>query len=70
MLELRDTESNGCMLVPNQTYRFEWHMCSPHSANYEIEATIEPANGGFLPFNFRRQYDGPHQDMGGFYFTL
>lgn len=59
MLSLRDIESNGTMLVPGQTYRFEWHVWSPHSAAYEVEATIEPANEGFQRFTWNRAYDEP-----------
>jgi len=69
ILELHDSDSRQCMLA-NGTYRLEWHVWSPHNASYSIQASISPPNPGFPPFNFQRNYQGSHQDMGGFYFTI
>ena len=70
ILQLKDFDSGSVMLVPGHTYRFEWHVWSPSDAEYTIQATVNPDNPGFAPFDFFKQYTGAHRDMGGFYFTV
>lgn len=70
ILTLKDTDQGKCLLVPGHTYRLEWHSWSPQAAHYEIAAHIDPSTDGFPPFDFKRDYDGPKSDMGGFYFTV
>ena len=70
ILTLTDKDQNSIMLVPGQTYRFEWHTWGPGDAEYAIDATVVPANPGFPDFHFDKKYTGPNTDMGGFYFTV
>ncbi len=70
MLTLKDGETGNCSLVPGNTYRFEWHVWSDTNANYAIKAKVDPANIGFPDFDWKKQYDKPLQDMGGFYFSV
>lgn len=70
IMTLRDNANNSCMLVPGQTYRFEWHVWSNQEANYTIKAAVEPSVNGFPPLNWQREYNSPHNDMGGFYFSV
>ena len=69
ILTLRDNDSASSMVVPGQTYRFEWHVWSAQTSDYQIAASVTPTPVSFPPFNLTRTYNGPHQDMGGFYFT-
>jgi hypothetical protein len=72
LLKLRDNNSGTTMLVPGKTYRFEWHVWSATSANYSINADTDPSIPGYFPLQWtppQSSYNGPHQDMGGFYFT-
>ena len=70
ILSSRDSDSKECMLASGMKYRFEWHVWSSTSAEYKIEADVIPTTPGFPPFNWDKSYDGAHQDMGGFYFTV
>ena len=70
ILTLRDSDKGDIMLVPGQTYRFEWHVWSATAADYEIDASVAPASHGFPPFNWKKSYPNADTDMGGFYFTL
>jgi hypothetical protein len=73
LIELRDSTSGSCMLVPGKTYRFEWHVWSSNSADYTIDAKVIPNNNSFPPLHWgppQSSFTGPHQDMGGFYFTI
>lgn len=70
ILTAKDGETKSCMLTPGYTYRLEFHMWSSGAAKYKIEANMDPANPGFPPFTFEKEYDDAEQDMGGFYFTV
>ena len=70
LVTVRDEGEGSCDLVPGFTYRFEFHVWGAQSADYLIKAKIAPPNPNFEDFNWERHYDGPHQDMGGFYFSL
>lgn len=73
LIKLRDNDSGGCMLVPGKTYRLEWHVWASEPADYLIDATVTPDNNAFTPFTWsppQSKYLIPHQDMGGFYFTV
>lgn len=70
ILSVSDNGQGSCDLVPGFTYRFEFHIWGAQSADYRIHAEVNPVSTGFLPFDWERHYNGPHQDMGGFYFNL
>lgn len=69
ILSVTENNQGSCTLVPGANYRFEFHVWGADSASYEIHASVNPSSAGFEPFDFQRPYQGPHQDMGGFYFT-
>ncbi|HRQ30212.1 MAG TPA: hypothetical protein PLU49_09090 [Saprospiraceae bacterium] len=70
ILTLRGNENGNCTLVTGHTYRLEWHVWSPTSAYYSINALVETPELGSPPFEWEKSYESPHQDMGGFYFTV
>lgn len=70
ILTVTDSSTGVVNLVAGVTYRFEWHNWSPVAADYSIDAVVQPGSPGFPQLNFAKSYDGPHSDLGGFYFTL
>ena len=70
IITIKDSDSKDYMLTSGMKYRFEWHVWSSTSAKYEIKADVIPTNSGFPPFNWNKNYEDSHQDMGGFYFTV
>ncbi len=70
ILTVSENEGKNVFLVPGQTYRFEWHVWAPISADYEINAEVTPENDGFKNLSWKKSYSTFHDDMSGFYFTL
>jgi len=70
ILTVRDNGQGSCNVVPGYNYRIEFHLWGPDSGDYSIQSKVNPANAGFLDLNFQKHYNGPHQDMGGYPFTL
>jgi hypothetical protein len=70
ILKLKDNDSVSCTLIPVEKYWLEWHVKGENGGIYSIDAIVVPENGGFPPFNWKREYSGSHQDIGSFDFTL
>lgn len=70
ILSVRDNSQGSCQLAPGYTYRFEFHVWSSQEADYLIQASVTPPTNSFPDFNWQRHYGEPHQDMGGFYFSI
>ncbi len=70
ILTIRENAMGSCLLVPGETYSFEWHTWNPGAAEYAITATVTPNNAGFPPLNLTKNYTTADTDAGIFTFTV
>jgi hypothetical protein len=70
ILNLKDNDYGSIGLISNERYRFEWHVWGSGNSKYSISANVTPENTGFPPLKWEKEYSGPHEDMGGFYFNI
>lgn len=70
LLVLKDDDLKKISLVKGVSYRFEWHVVGSQDAQYKIIVKVDPPHAGFADFTWEKDYQGSHQDVGGFNFIL